>query len=305
MALFMSALVLASLLAPPAQNVRDRRDEIEVIGKATPEIRREAEEYIRSLGIANGEHQAARWIDPICPHSIGLGPAESALVDQQVRSVALAVGAPVAKEKCAPNFLVVFTDDAKGIARTVFRKVQLPSESIRDRKELETGEEPIRWWYSSEALTRDATSAGVVTPSLMVETQGIMGAPGGVGGLPHNDDTKSLTLPNSSIVSTQVKRALTHVTIVIDVNAATGKSLRSVVYYASLVGLAEVRLGTTAPNSILGLFGSEPNIGELTVTDNAFLRELYSMNMDRRAEQHRRVLIGGIIRARTNTKPEG
>jgi hypothetical protein len=89
------------------------------------------------------------------------------------------------------------------------------------------------------------------------------------------------------------------------VRAATGKSLRSVVYFASLVGLAEVRLGATAPNSILGLFGTESNIGELTVTDQAFLKALYAMNLDRRAEQHRRVLIGGIIRARTSTKPEG
>lgn len=69
--------------------------------------------------------------------------------------------------------------------------------------------------------------------------------------------------------------------------------------YAALVGLAEVRLGATAPNSILGLFGPDPNIGDLTVTDHAFLTALYALNLDRKAEQHRRVLIGQIILDRT------
>jgi hypothetical protein len=122
------------------------------------------------------------------------------------------------------------------------------------------------------------------------------------GSIPGNDQTGTITQPGSSIVSTQIKRALTQATILIDVNAAAGKSLRSVVDYASLVGLAEVRLGATAPNSILGLFGGEPNIGELTVTDYAFLKALYSMSLDRRAEQHRRVLIGQIVRERTSGK---
>jgi hypothetical protein len=138
----------------------------------------------------------------------------------------------------------------------------------------------------------------VVSPALRVEAgSGTILA----GDLPAPPDrATSITQPGSSIVSTQVKRALTHATIVVDVRAAAGKSLRSVVYFASLVGLAEVRLGAAAPNSILGLFRTESNICELTVTHQGFLKALYAMNLDRRAEQHRRVLIGQIIRARTD-----
>ena len=60
-----------------------------------------------------------------------------------------------------------------------------------------------------------------------------------------------------------------------------------------------MKLGATAPNSILNLFGAPDGPGELTVTDLAFLKALYAMHLDRSAEQHRRVLISEIIRART------
>ncbi len=148
MALFVWTLALATVsaaAAPSGQPVRDRLDEIEVIGKAPPEIRHEAEDYVHLLGVANGERPAGRWLDPICPHSIGLDSETSAIVEQQVRSVAEAVGAPVAKAKCSANFLIVFTDDAKGIAHC-----RLPQDSTElglDRRSEGAGE-----WRGADPL---------------------------------------------------------------------------------------------------------------------------------------------------------
>ena len=291
-------LATAVASAPVAQQSVNPDAAIEIIGKAPPQIRREATDYVHELGVASGNKPAGRWLDPVCPRAIGLDPEKSAVVEQQVRTVAQTVGAPIARTKCDPNLLLVFTDDAKGVVKSVFRKLQ-SSGLIADRTALETGDYPVRWWYSSDIRTRDNMPPGVVSPALRVETESSSGILSG--GLQANENARSITQPGSSIVSTQLKRALTHATVVIDVHGVTGKSLESLVDYAAFVGLTEVRLGATAPNSILGLFGSAPNIGELTVTDRAFLTALYSLNLDRRAEQHRRVLIGQIIRERTKS----
>lgn len=299
MAPFFWAIALAPVAPSAAQPSVDPASAIEIIGMAPPEIRREATEYVQRLGIANGSKPAGRWIDSICPHAIGLETAQETIVEQQVRSIAQSVGAPLGKDKCDPNLLIVFTDDPKGVVKAVFRKLQLTSDSVGDRKALETGDQPVRWWYSSEFRNRDGAEGSALPPALKVETQD-PGGPGITeGGLHSNDHSTSITQSGASLISTQLKRAITHATVVVDVRGATGKSLKSVVDYASLVGLAEVRLGASAPNSILNLFSPDQKPVELTVTDQAFLRTLYAMSLDRKADQHRRILIGQIIRERT------
>jgi hypothetical protein len=293
-----TAAALTPLLIATAPPPDPEAEIIEIIGKAPEQVRREASDYVRQLGVAMGETPAARWADPICPRAIGLDETKSALVVERVRSVAQSVGAKVAKDKCQPNLLVVFTDDAPGVVQAITRKVPLEV-SGDERAQLEKGDAPIRWWYNSELRGRDGRAAGESMPWNVLRVTST--SPGGgefSGAMPSNDRSKSLTMPGNSIVSTQVMRAISHATIVVDVKRATGKPLSSIVDYAALVGLAEVRLGASAPSSILGLFGTGRNHGELTMTDLAFLKGLYAMHMDRRAEQHRRVLIGKIIQER-------
>ena len=81
--------------------------------------------------------------------------------------------------------------------------------------------------------------------------------------------------------------------MVIDVKRAEGVPLKSVIDYATLVGLAEIKLGASPGNSILSLFRSDGH-NRLTRRDRAFLTGLYRIAMDRRAEQQRRALVGAI-----------
>ena len=280
-------------VTPPADHDAEA---IEIIAKAPPQVRREASEYLRRLGTANGNKPAGRWLDPICPHVIGLEATSAAQVEQQVRTVAKLDGAPVDGTSCKANLLIVFTDDAKGVVRSVLRKVGTDFLSPADRRALESGEAPVRWWYNSEFRDRDGISSSVISPALRIDSEFNGGTL--AGGVPSNDKSISITHSGSSAVSTQVVRALTHVTVVIDAGPVRGKSLRSLVDYAALVGLAEIRLGATAPASVLGLFSAGSTVDELTATDHAFLKALYAMSLDRKAEQHRRVLVGQIIRDR-------
>src|SRR3546814_8888599 len=90
----------------------------------------------------------------------------------------------------------------------------------------------IRWWYGTREESRDGmpTNSGVLKQS------------------------------NSSIVSTQVVRALRSATVIVDAEQADGTLLDSVASYTAMVALAELTGDPPPPNdSIMGLFGAEPD----------------------------------------------
>lgn len=101
-----------------------------------------------------------------------------------------------------------------------------------------------------------------------------------------------MKLYNSSIVSTQVVRALQSATVVIDVEQAEGTPLDAVASYAAMVALAEFRSNPPPPKeSILALFDGEMERRELSSNDAALLRGIYTVPPDREAYQQRRQLV--------------
>ena len=246
--------------------------------------------YLKELGIGAGEQQTARWIDPICPHAIGLNRKNAAIVEGQLRQVIGEVGAPLAKRGCAANFNIVFTNSAEAVVSYVTRhdtsvSRELPPSSVRD---LTNGVAPIRWWYNTEKRSRDGAPATSLPfmPGVQVESNsGVASLPSGRSG--------SLSLYSPSIVSSQMVRDIQFVTVVVDVRRADGVPLSSVVDYAALVGLAEVKLSAAPARSVLSLF-EQNGEHQLTSRDRAFLTGLYRIAMDRRARQQRQALIGAI-----------
>lgn len=290
------AIFAAAAYYAPPPTLSDEQA-IEIIGRAPAQIRHEALEYVRQLGIASGDTAASRWLDPVCPLAIGLAPAQERSVEQHIREVAATVGAPVAGPQCAGNLVVAFTDAPKDIVSSIARKAPLGSVSAPERDWLEHGNAAIRWWYSNELKTRDGSPMGQIATPMSVTTDASSNMMIG-GSTPGTEHSGTLTQPGSSIVSSQTKRAITHATVVVDVNASRGKALDAILDYAALVGLAEVRFGASAPNSILGLFDGG-SVGELSKSDYGLLRGLYAMHMDRRADQQRRVLTGAVIHEQT------
>ena len=65
-------ILLAALLLAP-QNAPRQPDVVVTGERRTPdEVRREAQAYVRALGVAEGSRPAARWADPVCPRVLGL-----------------------------------------------------------------------------------------------------------------------------------------------------------------------------------------------------------------------------------------
>src|SRR3546814_18848505 len=75
---------------------------------------------------------------------------------------------------------------------------------------------------------------------------------------------------NSSIVSTQVVRALRSATVIVDAEQADGTLLDSVASYTAMVALAELNGDPPPPkDSIMGLFGDGPEHRPLSGKDRS------------------------------------
>jgi hypothetical protein len=105
---------------------------------------------------------------------------------------------------------------------------------------------------------------------------------------------------DSSIISTQVNRAIIDANVVIDLDRVEGRSLQAVAAYAAFVAFSEVRPSEPPPaGSILGMFGAEPDARGLTDWDMAFLRALYNLPLDRQARRHRGMLVRDMVTFQT------
>lgn len=286
-----SLAALMSIVSPPASHAQSSgsNDTIIVTGERPEQAKRKALAYVNELGVATGERPAARWFDPICPRAIGLSKEHEALVEDQIRRISREVGAPLAKAGCSANFAIAFTDGSDRVVRRIASGGELSSDSARALKQSKA---PIRWWYGTEFRSRDGSPpSDVPLPSAFVDAPNFTTLPSGRSG--------NLFQYNSSIVSTQVVRAIRSATVVIDVQRANGLPLRSVVDYAALVGLSEIVLGASPTDSILSLFRSGGN-REITRPDRAFLASLYRIAMDRKAEQQRRAIVQAMAKPKSN-----
>lgn len=291
------ALAAATPTAEPAE------PPITVTGRRIDEAeaRREAAAFVRAVGIAAGDTPVARWIDPVCPKVAGLSAEHAAIVAEAVRDRARSIGAKVARRGCRANVVVAFTADGRGFARSALEESTVLAASLEPAKvdELRENAAPVRWWYTHEVRGRDGDRVSSVLPPWTAGE-----ANGGGSVLPVNPDTTVLVQPGSSVVSTQVVRALTSATVVVDVGLATGAPLDAVAAYAAFVALAETRPAEPPRGSILSLFAGDPAPGDWTAADRTFMTALYALPLDRQARQQRSRLVGALANGMT-TRPSG
>jgi hypothetical protein len=247
------------------------------------EYREQIVSFVREIGVAAGEQPAARWLEPICPRVLGLSEKQAARVHAQLDKVAQDAGIPVARQPCKGNIAIAFTNDAKGVVRSIQKRSarRLTEMSASARASLLEGNAPVRWWYTTDVVSRFGDKRGDMTPKA---------TPDGPGNVP-GGDRPSIAHYTSSLVSTQEMRSLQSATVVVDVEMATGVSLEALASYAALVAFAEINARDAAPaGSILSRL-KPGGADALTEMDMAFLRALYRISLDRQAHSHRRLLV--------------
>lgn len=273
------AFLLLALAAAPAET-------IVVEGRRPEEVRREATEFVRATGVA--QQPVARWIEPLCPKVVGLSQALAARVAARVREVAKLAGAPVAKDRCDGNVMIAFTRTGEALVKAMAARSRDTFKDVdtRHRQHLYAPATPIRWWHVIQERTKDGQSdvGNEVPPSARLD---------GPGGVPLGGNV--FTQYRSSFAGTQMVRVLRSATVIIDVDNAEGKALDSVIDFAALVALAEIRPSEPPPpSSILSLFEAQGAVA-LTGLDTKFLSALYKLPLDKSAVAHRGMLIRGLV----------
>ena len=293
---YLSLAVCVALIGsvPAAGSIAqpERDEEIVIVGETMRQAQRQAQAYVQEVGIAAGNQPTARWVDPICPSAVGLASDKEALVKRQVRDLIRQVGAPLGKENCAPNLMIVFTDGPEAVVEAMTKKGSgiLREVAPAVAQEIKQGAAPIRWFYQTDVRTREGSSmTDTVNPALLNSFPGATEPPK----LPSDS---VLNVKSSSHISSQAVRTIKHATVIVDVLRAKGNSLRAITDYAALVGLAEIKFGASPERSILSLFDPQAPVTELSKRDVAMLTGLYRIHLDRRAEQQRRTLVNRILK---------
>lgn len=280
--------------APAAPADSDPADPtINVIGRKVDEAqaRREANDFVRRAGVANGDNPVARWVTPVCPKVLGIQDQYAALVEAKMRAIADKAAIALAPLPCKTNIIVSFTTDAKTVTQRIAAKSprRLAEVPITARPKLLKGDAPIRWWYTTQVTGADGIESGGDGATASSDT-------GGSGGSAQSFGAPTIQAFSSSIIRTQVVRVIRSATVVIDVTLADGVPLDAVASYAAMVAFAELTANDNPmPNSILGLFGKQGAFDGPTDWDMTFLRTLYSIPHNRAGWKQRRMLVGKIV----------
>lgn len=283
----------AQEVPPPAD-----ADTIVITGErlTREELRERAVAFVRGTGVASGRTPVARWAEPVCLKVMGIRGDQAEQVARQMKVIAASAGVGIAEGDCKANAWITFTADAAALVQEIDRRsprrlAEVPREA---RDALIKGDAPVRWWYLTDTRSRHGQKS-------MRQTLDVEGASGTSGGASTSNSplgVEAIAHYGSSVISTQVVRAIGNATVVFDADAVKGHSLEAIAAYAAMVAFAEIRDAEFVPEgSILGLFHSPDAPQEMTAQDAAFLRALYRLPLDREAQRHRGQLVVEMVTA--------
>lgn len=287
------ALLLAA--APP------EADTVVEASRLTPQQARNSSAQYARAGLPPNPSfgQFARWQGPICASVRGIpDPAVAAIVQTRIRAVVVDVGLAMGKPGCKPNLTVAFTDDARGLVGLVRSKKRsaLPRFDPVMFAQLDSRSLPVRWWHLLAPAGPGGGAATVDAGALASASSNAMPL-GNV--LPAGPDAIGTNSWNGSLVDTNLAIWAKAGVAVVDVNLAAGVSLEALADYVALVMLAPMRLPPDAPGvpSVLALFdGGDVRPAGLSQWDRAFLKGLYSVQMNRTAQRQRQQLINAMAK---------
>ncbi|RYE01915.1 MAG: hypothetical protein EOP61_09905 [Sphingomonadales bacterium] len=255
--------------AAHAQVVDDRP--IVVTGKkgnAREQVQRQLRQIVTTI-----DGQLARFADPVCPLVIGLSPESRLFVASRIRAISTEIGARVAADRCEPNIVIIIAADADVFTEALrkrfprmFASLQ-PGELRRAKREG-----PVHAWNTVEVRNEDG-----------------LGVEGGDG-----DEPPSLMVQSASNIVRTTQQVTLSSIVVIDDEAAVGKTLTQIADFAAMRTLSGARPPREAgmADTILSLFdkdGAPPPQG-LTELDRGFIKELYSGAGNATARQKSRAI---------------
>lgn len=311
--LILPLLLLGTAAAPAPSKAPEPEPEpvITVQGLPLAKAKALASEMVRAVQAAPASGQLPRWNAPVCPEVLGLADEHAAIVTGRLRRLAEASGAPLGEAGCTANLLIAFTADAPALTRYLNRRnhrvVRAPS--LPEKRELLSSPAPVRWWYATRPEHLDgrpltATSSAGDAAMMMGEC---VGGPCGTS-LPMGEDAVFLEGHRNTLLGSSMQVSIQQMTVLVDVEKATGKTLTSVADYIAFVALAAPRFlpGKPTAPSIIGLFDDPAGSSDaISPWDEAYVRAVYAVRPDQPARTQRAAVAGRLVEALTGAAREG
>ncbi|MEA3016645.1 MAG: hypothetical protein QOI38_1367 [Sphingomonadales bacterium] len=265
----MLSAALALLLAAQTPSAAASRNPIVVTAQRVD--RQAVHRYVSEVSqTVNG--QLARLRHPVCPEVLGMPLVPGARIVARIREVAAEAGLRVGAMGCRPNVSVFFVENGDSFVRDLRRRDAsiFAGVSPADLRRVLADGEPARTWR----LTQTENEDGVVEGMRGVHRVAVRGG-------------AFSTVRSSSVVNLSARQVVTNAVVVIERDAAIGKTLTQLADYAAMVALAGARPPAAAAppaDTILSLFNAAaPAPARLTRLDFEYLAAVYRLPADRRA----------------------
>ncbi len=251
-----------------------RLEDVEVTGRRLDTMIRS---FIDEVAAPNRNRGLARWSGSVCVGAANLSNDAAQYLMDRVSTVADDLGLRPGTLGCAPNIIIVATDDADQLAQAMIdrspRAFRMNGAGMdRGGAELQRftqSDMPVRWWQVSMAFDSVTGMRATRLPG--------DGHDNGAGGqsinyAPHTQ------MRSGSRLTTQVHDNLFRTFVLVDLNKMDGLTIDQLADYIAMVSFAQIdpRADTSRYTSILNLF-ADPQAAStgLTEWDKAYLGGLY------------------------------
>lgn len=253
----LSGAVMAAVLfsAPHAQAqqapVADEKPNEAILVTGQREVPPQvARRYIRQIS-STVDGQLTRFSEPVCPSVTGFAEEYNGIVVRRIRRAASEAGARMAGEGCRPNLIVMIAKDGDRLV-----------EDLRDRMPgMFDGVDPVE-------LQRAFRSGPVHVWNTLV----LLNEDG------QRQTGSTFTVRSASILDRPTQQAIVGSMVVIDQEAALGKSLYQLADYITMRALVGARPPAegTAAETILTLFDPQVTAPRaMTLVDRSYLAGVY------------------------------
>jgi hypothetical protein len=274
-------------------------------------LNRLASQFVKSHGAVSPViHQIGRWQVDVCPRVTGLQPAANAFVSRRVTEVARSVGAPSEVGKgCPVNVEIVFTAQPQLLLNHIAKAYPALLGSSRSPGDA-TSRRAIQSWYTTGTRVMNGWTppappisgpesivigAQAVGPNLMMALQEGVDAstPGGAvaGDGARIDPAYGGGYAGFGNAASYFTKGFTseflQVLVIVDTSKIAADSLSSIADYISMLALTRMDFldGCSELPSIIDLLssgcGKRAKPLALTETDTAYLKALYSANLEK------------------------
>lgn len=277
-----AAAALAIAATPGWAQAQERReppetrvDEILVEGRPLAEA---ARAFVQEVGEAPRRRGLALWRDEVCVGVVNLKPEAAQPLIDHISQVAERLEVETGDPGCAPNVIIVFTEEPKSLAtqlvsanRRMFRlgtnNFNLDIVALR---EFQNSDAPVRWWHTSVPTNSNTGERAVRLP-------GDLGPTG-------QPSAPVIVVFAASRLHSQIRDDMNRVVIVADVDRTAELSPRQLGDYLAFVALAQVdaKGDLSGWPSVLNVFEDPASSDGFSEWDWAFLTALYADNRPQR-----------------------